>query len=139
VNKKASAVKEQKFLVLLGLSFGNLLHFSRSGLASFEGRFSEEFEELLHVLVKTALVSFELFLHMTWSIRMDFTPHLHVAMPHVEKLADFPVLLPIFHLTSLGTIQGGLAYRAVQLRRCYGSAVDATPGHDCCWSGLMVL
>jgi hypothetical protein len=41
-------------------------------------------------------------------------PHLHVAMPHVEKLAHFFVLiLPIFPLTSLGTVQRGLAYRAV--------------------------
>jgi hypothetical protein len=35
-------------------------------------------------------------------------------MPHTEKLADFLVLLlPIFPLTSLGTIHGGLARRAV--------------------------
>jgi hypothetical protein len=33
------------------------------------------------------------------------SPHLHVSMPHVEKLADLLVLLlPIFPLTSLGTI-----------------------------------
>jgi hypothetical protein len=45
---------------------------------------------------------------------MDVTPHLHVAMPLVEKLADFLVpLLPIFPLTSPGTIQGGLALSAV--------------------------
>jgi hypothetical protein len=32
-------------------------------------------------------------------------------MPHVKKLTDLPVLLlpPIDFLTSLGTIQGGLA------------------------------
>jgi hypothetical protein len=43
---------------------------------------------------------------------MDITPHLHISMPHVEKLADFLVLLPpILPLTILGTIQGGLAYR----------------------------
>jgi hypothetical protein len=36
-------------------------------------------------------------------------------MPHVEKLADFLVLLlPIFPLTSLGAIQGGLASSAIQ-------------------------
>jgi hypothetical protein len=41
-------------------------------------------------------------------------------MSYVEKLADFLVLLlPIFPLTILGTIEGGLAYSAVQLRRCY--------------------
>jgi hypothetical protein len=35
-------------------------------------------------------------------------------MPHVEKLAYFLVLLlPIFPLTSLGAIQGGLALSAV--------------------------
>jgi hypothetical protein len=41
---------------------------------------------------------------------MSIIPHLHVSMLHVEKLAKFLVLLPpIFYLTSLGTIQGGLA------------------------------
>jgi hypothetical protein len=51
---------------------------------------------------------------------MGVIPHLHVSMmPHVEKLADFLVLLlPIFPLTSLGTIHGELAYTAVQLPRC---------------------
>jgi hypothetical protein len=35
-------------------------------------------------------------------------------MPHIEMLADLLVLfLPIFSLTSLGTIQGGLALSAV--------------------------
>jgi hypothetical protein len=35
-------------------------------------------------------------------------------MPHIKKLADlFVLLLPIFLLTSLGTIQGGLAYSTV--------------------------
>jgi hypothetical protein len=56
-------------------------------------------------------------------------------MPHVEKLADLPVLLPstIFPLTSLGTIQGGLADSAVlemEFRRCFGSAKVAAPEHD---------
>jgi hypothetical protein len=59
-----------------------------------------------------------------------------VSMPHVEKLADFLVLLfPVFPLTSLGTVQGRLAYSAVlelEIRRCYGSAYDAALGHDCC-------
>jgi hypothetical protein len=67
---------------------------------------------------------------------MDGIPHLHVSMPHVEKLADFLVLLlPIFSLTSLGTIQGGLALSAVlelEIRRCHGSTDDAAPEHDCC-------
>jgi hypothetical protein len=59
-------------------------------------------------------------------------------MPHVEKLADLPVLLlPIYPLTSPGTIDGGLACITVlelKSRRIYGSADDAAPGHDCCSS-----
>jgi hypothetical protein len=82
-------------------------------------------------------LSFENFLHTNRSTRMDSTPHLHVSMPHVEKLADLPVLLhPIFPLTSLGTIQGGLAYRTVlelEIRRRFGSADIVAPEHDCCW------
>jgi hypothetical protein len=63
------------------------------------------------------------------------SPHLPVSMPHVEKLADFLVLLllPIDPLTSLGTIQGGLACSAVlelEIRRCYGVTDDAGLGHD---------
>ena len=69
---------------------------------------------------------------------MVLSPDLHVPMPHVEKLADFlMLLLPIYPLTSLGTIQGGLATSAVlelEIRRRYGAAVDAAFGHDCCWS-----
>jgi hypothetical protein len=65
---------------------------------------------------------------------MGGTPHLHVSMPHVEKLADLLVLLlPIFPLTSLGTIQGGLTYTAVlelEIRRFSGVADDAAPEHD---------
>jgi hypothetical protein len=73
---------------------------------------------------------------------MDLSPHLHVAMPHVDELADFLVLLlPIFRLTSLGTIQGGLALSAVlELNkihgRCDGATDDADLGHDYCWSGV---
>jgi hypothetical protein len=67
---------------------------------------------------------------------MAITPHLHVSIAHVEKLADFFVLLcPIFSLTSLGTIQGALACSAVlelEIRRFCGSANDAAPEHDCC-------
>jgi hypothetical protein len=59
-------------------------------------------------------------------------------MPHVEKLAEFLVLLtPIFLLTNFGTIQGGLASRTVlelEIRRCFDLADDAAPEHDCCWS-----
>jgi hypothetical protein len=55
-------------------------------------------------------------------------------MPHVETLADFPVLiLPIFPLTSPGAVQGRLALIAVlelELRRCYNAADDAALGHD---------
>jgi hypothetical protein len=65
---------------------------------------------------------------------MDRTPHLHVSVPHVEELADSPVLiLPIFPLTSPGTIHGGLALIAVlelDIRRCYGATDDAALGHD---------
>ena len=61
-------------------------------------------------------------------------------MPHVEKLADLLVLrLPIFLLTSKGTIHGGLALSAVLeplQGRSYDFADDAARehGHDCCWS-----
>jgi hypothetical protein len=68
---------------------------------------------------------------------MDLSAHLHVSMPHVEKLADFLVLLRIFCLTSLGIIQGGLALSAVlemKIRRCDGATDDAAAhGHDCSW------
>jgi hypothetical protein len=77
----------------------------------------EEFEELLIVLAKTALFSFEYFLEINLSARMDVKTHLQVAVAHVEKLADLPVLqlLPIFPLANLGTlsIQGGLACSVV--------------------------
>jgi hypothetical protein len=63
-------------------------------------------------------------------------------MPHVDMLADFLVLLPpIFLLTNLGTIQGGLACSAVlemEIRRCYHFASSAAPEHDCFWSGVRV-
>jgi hypothetical protein len=44
-------------------------------------------------------------------------------MPHVEKLADLPVPLPIFHVTSLGTIEGGLTLRAVYWSWRSGEAI----------------
>jgi hypothetical protein len=60
-------------------------------------------------------------------------------MPHVEELADFLVpLLPIYPLTSPGTIQGGQALIAVlelELRRRFDSTDDAALLHDRCWSG----
>ena len=136
-------MRQQKLLVMLGLSFGNLPHLSCRGPTSFERRFLKEFEESLIFLVKTPIFSYELFLQMNRSGRMDGTPHLHVSMPDVEKLADFLVLLPpIFPLTSLGTIQGGLAYSAVlelEIWRCYGSTDDAAPEHDCCLIGVRVV
>jgi hypothetical protein len=71
---------------------------------------------------------------------MVVSPHLHASMAFVEKLADLLVLLlPIFPLTGLGTIQGGLASSTVlelEIRRCDGATDDAAPNHDCCWSGV---
>jgi hypothetical protein len=70
---------------------------------------------------------------------MLITPHLHVSMSHVEKLAEFLVLLPpICPLATLGTIQGGLAYSAVlemEIKPCSGLADDDASEHDCAWSG----
>jgi hypothetical protein len=73
--------------------FGNLLHLSRRGPTSFECRFLEEFEESLPILAKTVFCSFECFLHINRSLLMVASPHLHVSMPHVEKLADLLVML----------------------------------------------
>ena len=60
--------------------------------------------------------------------------HLHISTPHVDQLAELLVLrLPIFPLTSLGTIHGGLASSAVHqhdIQRCYGATDDADLGHD---------
>jgi hypothetical protein len=78
---------------------------------------------------------------------MFISPNLHVSMPHVEKLADFFVLiLPIFPLTSPGTVHSRLALSAVlelEIRRCCNATDDADLGHDCyrigvsgAWSGL---
>jgi hypothetical protein len=130
-------VKQQKLLVVLVVTLDNLYHLLRCGLTSFEYRFLKEFEESLRVLVKNAFFSFELFLQSKRSTRMEVIAHLHVSMPHVEKLAHFLVLLPpIFPLTVPGTIQGGLACGAVlelDIWRCEGFAADATPEHDCWW------
>jgi hypothetical protein len=63
-------------------------------------------------------------------------------MPHVEKLADFLVLTPIFPLTSPGTINGRLACSAVlelEIRRCFGFTDVAAHRHDCCLSGVRVV
>jgi hypothetical protein len=58
-------------------------------------------------------------------------------MPHVENFADFLVPLPpIFPLTGLGTIQGGLACSAVLL--CLDPADDAAPDHDFCLIAVRV-
>jgi hypothetical protein len=93
---------------------GNLFHLSRRGLTSFERRFFKKFKEPLPVLVKKALSYFECLLQINGLLRMGASSHLHVSMPHVEEFADLLVtLLPIFHLTSPRTIQGGLASSAV--------------------------
>jgi hypothetical protein len=90
-------------------------------------------EELLPVVVKTTLSSFECFLHINKVVLMHISPHLHVSMPNVEKLTDVSVLTPpIYLLTSLGTIHGGTALSAVlelDIRRCHGLADDAALGH----------
>jgi hypothetical protein len=82
------------------------------------------------------LFIFKLLLEINSSLRMDFITQLQVSMPHVEKLADFLVLiLPIIPLASLGTIQSGLAFSAVlelKIRRCSSFADDAALGLDCC-------
>jgi hypothetical protein len=119
---------------VLDLSLGNLFHLSRRGPTSFERRFLKEFEESLIFLVKSTFSLFECFLQNNRAAHMIIIPHLHVSMSHVEKLADFLVLLPpIFPLTSLGTIQGGLACSAVlklEIQRCFGFTDDAAPEHD---------
>jgi hypothetical protein len=73
---------------------------------------------------------------------MDVSPHLPISVPHVEMLADFLVLLlPIYPLTSPGTVQGGLTLSAVlelELWRCSGATDDAALDHHCCWSGVRV-
>jgi hypothetical protein len=143
VNKKVQTVEQQQSLVVLDLSFGNFLHFSRCGLTSFERRFLEECEESFHVLIKISIFSFELFLVLNGLSLMDTIPYLHVSMSHVEKLADLLVLLlPIFPLTSPGTIHSGLARSTVlehDIRRCYSVAYDAALRHDCCWSRVRVV
>jgi hypothetical protein len=124
--------------VELGLSFGKFCHALRCGLTSFEHRFLKEFEESLHAIVKISFSFFECLLQSSLSTRMFLSPQLPVSMSHVEKLADFFVLLllPIDPLTSLGTVQGRLAPSTVvehDIRRCYGAAGDAALWHDCCW------
>jgi hypothetical protein len=127
-------VKQQKYLLVLGQTSGNISHLLRRGLTSFERRFLKEFEESLAALVKTASFSSRNFLEINLSARMGISPYLPASMPHIEKLADLSVLLlPIFPLTSPGTIQGGLALSAVlelDIRRCYGATDDAALGHD---------
>jgi hypothetical protein len=49
-------------------------------------------------------------------------------MPHVEKLANVLVLFsPIFPLTILGTIQGGLAHSAVRFGLIVGTELRILP------------
>jgi hypothetical protein len=109
-------------------------HLLCRGPTPFERRFHKEFEESLIVLVETVFVCFESFLRMNTSTRMHGIPHLHVSMPNVEKFTDLLVLLlPIFPLTSPGTVQGGLTSSAVlehDLRRRHGATDDADLGHD---------
>jgi hypothetical protein len=75
---------------------------------------------------------------------MTVSPHLPVSVPYVEKLADLFVLMlfPIDPLTSLGTVQGGLAQSAVlehDIWRCNGATDDAALGHDFCLSGVRLV
>jgi hypothetical protein len=55
-------------------------------------------------------------------------------MPHVEKLANLLVLpLPIYSLTSPGTIAGGKARITIvelEIWRSHGSTHGAALGHD---------
>jgi hypothetical protein len=136
-SKQESASREtQKHLVGLDQTFGNFLHIFRRGPTSFGRRFLEESEKSLHGLFKTAFTFFESLLQINFPGRMVLSPYLHVSMPHVEKLADFLVLLlPIYPLTSPGTVHGGLACIAVlehDIQRCFYSTYDAALGHHCC-------
>jgi hypothetical protein len=109
-------VKQNTLLIVLGPTFGDLPHLTCRGLTFFERRFLKELEESLVVRSKTAFYFFECFLHLNRSARMFLSPQLPVSMSHVEELADFLVLfLPIFPLTSPGTVQGGLALSAAPL------------------------
>jgi hypothetical protein len=138
-------VNQQERLVLLVLTFGNVLHNYCRGPTSFECRFLKESEESLVALVKNSFCSNQFLLKSSVSTRMVANPQLPVSTPHVEKLADFLVLpFPIYPLASPGTIHGGLAYIAVlehDVRRCNGATYDTALGHDCLWSrvGLLVV
>jgi hypothetical protein len=97
VDERAHTVKQQTLLVLLGLSFSNLPHRYRRDPTSAFRRILKEFEESLHVLVKTEFSSFESFLRSIKFSLVVGAPQLHGSMPRVEKLADVLVLLlPIF-------------------------------------------
>jgi hypothetical protein len=145
--EQAYTVKEQKLLVVLDLTFGNLPHLSRRGPTFFKRRFLEDFEESLPVLVKTMFFYLEPFLRRSLSARMGVTPHLPISVPHVEKLADLPVLLllPIFFSDkpSNNTRRTGKQRSAVlvelEIRRRHGATDDAALGHDyCCTSRMRV-
>jgi hypothetical protein len=82
-------VKQYKYLVLLGQSYGNLPHLSRRGPTSFEHRFLEEFEKSFSVFVKTAFSSFESIPRLDRSTHMGGSPHLgpmiRLACDHQEE------------------------------------------------------
>jgi hypothetical protein len=81
-------------LVVLGLSFWQFLHLRAAGLPSnvessnsLKNRFPSSSDYVL-------LLKFFLQLHR--SLDMQVSPHLHGSIPHVEKLADLLVFLPVF-------------------------------------------
>jgi hypothetical protein len=87
---------------------------------------SEEFEESLPFLVKTALP-------------MGGIPHLHGSVSRVEILAAFLVLpfFPVFLLTVIGAVHDGLANTAAGERDIYqfnDLTEAAALGRDYAWS-----
>jgi hypothetical protein len=132
-------VKQQNFLVVFGMSSGDLLHLSRRCLTSFERRFSEEFEESPSALVKTTFYLFVYSLQFNTVLYMGWAPHLHGPLADVERHADFLVLFPIFLLTDSGTVHGSSACTAGKGRyffQCYSLAAQAGLGHDSPWVGV---
>jgi hypothetical protein len=129
---------QQKLLVVLGLTFGNLLHLSCRGPTSFERRFLKEFQESLPVLVMKVFFCFELFLQRELGPYGGQSAPACLHTPRWNACRFSCAALPIFPPTSLGTIQGGLTLSAVlelELRRCSGATDDGTLHHDCCKSG----
>jgi hypothetical protein len=128
-------VKKHIVLVALGLPSGNLVHLLRRSPTSLVRRFSEEFEESLPVLVKTAFCTLEKFLYLFKMLSMFVSPHLHGLVSEVEKLADFLVRFPICLLTRLGAVLDGLALAAT-VEHGISVAGEAVLGHDSdggCW------